>query len=263
MTKKIFAILILFLCVTIPILTLSLFPTPCGYGLCLLFYYPIIFITAGLSAWAFYKFNDKLRVNKYVLFLIIMLFVIFVLSFFYPKGEYLPTNQLQMAKQVLNDYEHLEPTDIFKATKNRDFLRITALYHKFNLPTEIYDVRYCFIDEKGSCDTMYREFNYFILDNQIVTNNPDFNYNLDPSEGSFSFTDTVDQIHFQFKVGYPDLGKFRKTFTNTSSEISDSGTRVTGLVKDIESLRVIVDENKPKFEYGFTKLFERYLCLRE
>jgi hypothetical protein len=192
-----------------------------------------------------------------------MLFDISILTFFYPKGEYLPTNQLQMAKQALNDYEDLEPTDIFEATKNRDFLRIIALYHKFNLPTEIYDVRYCFFDEKGSCDTMYREFNYLIMDNQIVTNNSDFKYNLDHSEGSFSFTDTVEQIDFQFKVGYPDFEKFRENFTNTSSEISDSETRVTGLVKDIESLRVIVDENKPKFEYGFTKLFERYLSLRE
>lgn len=263
MTKKVLAILILIHCVTIPILTLSLFPTPCGYGLCLLFYYPIIFITGGLSAWAFFRFHDKLKVNRNVLFLIVLMFDFSVLTYFYPKGEYFPTNQLQIAKRVLNDYENLEPTDIFKATKNRDFLRITALYHKFDLPTEIYDVRYCFIDEKGSCDTMYQEFNYFIMDNQIVTDNPDFKYNLDPSEGSFSFTDTVDQIAFQFKVGYPDFGKFRKTFTNTSSEISDSGTRVTGLVKDIESLRVIVDENKPKFEYGFTKLFARYLSLRE
>ena len=263
MNKKVLAILILILCVTIPILTLSLFPTPCGYGLCLILYYPIIFITGGLSAWVFYKFHDKVKVNSNVLFLIVLLFDISVLTYFYPKGEYFPTNQLQIAKQVANDYEKLKPIDLFKATEDRDFLRITALYHKFNLPTEIYEVRYCFIDEKGSCDTMYRDFNYFIMNNQIVTNNPDFNYNLDPSEGSFSFADTIDQIDFQFKVGYPDFGKYRKSFTNTSSEISESETRVTGLVKDIESLRVIVDENKPKFEYGFTKLFERYLSLRE
>lgn len=263
MTKKVLTLLILILSVTIPILTMSLFPTPCGFGICLLFYYPIIFITGGLSAWAFYKFYDKLKVNRYVLFLIILFFDFFLLTYFYPKGEYFPTNQLRTAKQVVKDYDNLKPIDIFKATEDRDFLRITALYHKFNLPTEIYNVRYCFIDEKGSCDTMYSEFNYFIMDNQIVTNNPDFNYNLDPNEGSFSFIDTVDQIDFQFKVGYPDFGKYRKTFTNTSSEISDYGTRVTGLVKDIEYLRVIVDENKPKFEYGFTKLFERYLSLRE
>lgn len=257
--KKVLAILIFTLCVTIPILTLSLFPAPCGFGICLLFYYPIIFLVGVLSAWTYFKFSDKLKFNKTILFLIIFLLDLVVLTYFYPKGEFFPTNQLRVARQVANDYENLKPVDIFKATEDRNFLQITALYHKFNLPSETYDVRYCFIDDKGSCDTMYREFSYFIMDNKVVTNNSNFDYNLDLNEGSFSFTDTVDQIDFTFKVGYPDFGKYRKSFTNTSAEISDTGTRTTGLVKDKEKLRVIVDETRPKFEYRFTKLFENYL----
>ena len=261
--KKVITILIFLLCVTIPILTLSLFPTPCGYGLCLLVYYPFIFLVGGLSAWTYHKFSVRFKRNKSILFLLIFIIDFALLTYFYPKGEYFPTNQLRVARQEANDYGNLKPVDIFKATDDRNFLRITALYHKFNLPTEIYDVRYCFFDINGSCDTMYREFNYFIMDKKVVTNNPDFNYNLDLNEGYFTFKDTVEKIDFNFKVGYPDFGKYRKTFTNTSSEISDKGTRVTGLVKDIETLRVIVNETKPKFEYRFTKLFEQYLSLTQ
>jgi len=259
--KKITTILIFLVCVTIPILTLSLFPTPCGYGLCLLFYYPVIFFIGGLSAWTYHKFSDRLKLNKTVLVLLMFLLDLTLLTYFYPKGEYFPTNQIRVARQVANKYENLKPIDIFKATEDRNFLLITALYHKFNLPIETYGVRYCFIDKNGSCDNMFREFNYFIKDNKVVTNNSDFNYKLDLNEGFLSFTDTVEQIDFTFKVGYPDFGKYRKTFTNTSSELSDKGVRVTGLVNDIGILRVIVDENKPKFEYGFTKVFEKYLSL--
>lgn len=259
--KKVTAILIFLLCMTIPILTLSLFPTPCGYGLCLLVYYPIIFFIGGLSAWTYYKFSDRIKLNKTALLLVLLLVDFALLTYFYPKGEYFPTNQIRVARQVADNYVNLKPVDIFKATENRNFLQITALYHKFDLPTEIYDVRYCFIDSKGSCDTMYREFNYFIMDNKVVTNNSHFDYNLDLNEGSFSFIDTVEQVDFTFKVGYPDFGKYRKNFTNTSSEITDKGTRTTGLVQDIEKLRVIVDETIPKFEYRFTKLFKSYLNL--
>ena len=242
-------------------MTLSLFPTPCGYGLCLLVYYPIIILVGGLSAWTYYKFSDRLKLNKSLVLLILLLLDFALLTFFYPKGEYFPTNQIRVARQVANDYENLKPIDIFQATEDRNFLVITALYHKYNMPKETYNVRYCFIDKNGSCDKMQREFNYFIMDNKIVTNKPDFNYYLDINENSFSFIDTVEKIDFKFKVGYPDFGKYRKTFTNTSCEILDKGEKITGLVKDVENLRVIVDENNPKFEYGFTKLFEKYLSL--
>lgn len=259
--KKVPAIIIFLLCVTIPILTLSLFPTPCGYGLCLLVYYPIIFFIGGISAWTYYKFSDKIKFSKTAFLLIILLLDFALLTYFYPKGEYFPTNQIRIARQVSSNYDNLQPVDIFKATEDRNFLMITALYHKFNLPTETYSVRYCFIDTNGSCDTIYKELNYFISDNKIVTNNSDFHFDLDLKEGSFSFTDTVKNQDFKFKVGYPDFGKYRKTFTNTSSDLSDKGERVTGLVKDIGTLRVMVDETLPKFEYGFTRLFEKYLSL--
>jgi len=181
--------------------------------------------------------------------------------YFYPKGEYFPTNQISGARQVLSNYDNLQPVDIFKATDNRNFLMITALYHLFNLPTETYNVRYCFIDTNGSCLTIHKEFNYFISDTKVVSNNSGFHYDLDLKEGSFSFTDTVENQDFTFKVGYPDFGKYRKDFTNTSSDLSDKGERITGLVKDIGTLRIIVDETQPKFEYGFTRLFEKYLSL--
>lgn len=259
--KKVTTILIFLLCVTIPTLILSLFPTPCGYGLCLLVYYLIIFLVGGLSAWTYYKFSDKIKFSKTAFLLIIMLLGFTLLTYFYPKGEYFPINQIRTAREVVDDYDNLKPVDIFKATEERNFLMITALYHKFNLPTKIYNVRYCLIDSNGSFDTIYKEFNYFIQDNKVVTNNSNFHYDLDLREGSFSFTDTVAKQDFVYKVGYPDFGKYRKDFTNTSSDLSDKGERVTGLVKDIGNLRVIVDETPPKFEYGFTTLFEKYLSL--
>lgn len=259
--KRVITILIFLFCVPIPIFTLSLFPTPCVYGLCLPAYYPIIFLVGGLSAWIYYKFSDKIKLSKTAFLIIILLLDFALLTYFYPKGEYFPTNQISVARQVSSNYDNLKPVDIFKATENLNFLMITALYHKFNLPTETYNVRYCFIDTNGSCDTIYKEFNYFIYDNKVVTNNSNFHYDLDLKEGSFSYTDTVENQHFTFKVGYPDFGKYRKDFTSTSYNLSDKGERVTGLVKDIGDLRVIVDETRPKFEYGFTTLFEKYLSL--
>lgn len=259
--KRVITILTFLFCVTIPILTLSLFPTPCGYGLYLLVYYPFIFLVGGLSAWAYYKLSEKIKLSKTAFLLIILLLDFTLLTYFYPKSEYFPTNQIRIARQVVDDYDSLKPIDIFKATEERNFLMITALYRKFNLPSETYSIRYCFIDNNGSCDTTHKEFNYFIQDSKLVTNNSDFHYDLDLREGSFSFTDTVAREGFVFKVGYPDFGKYRKDFTNTSSDLSDNGERVTGLVKDIGNLRVIVDETRPKFEYGFTTLFEKYLSL--
>ena len=246
---------------TIPILTLSLFPTPCGYGLCLLIYYPIIFLIGGLSAWTYNKFNDKIKFSKTIFLAIILVLDLVLLTYFYPKGEYFPTNQISEARRVANNYDNLQPDDIFKATEDRNFLMITALYHKFNLPTETYSVRYCFIDTNGSCETIYKEFNYFISDNKVVTNNSDFHSDLDLKEGSFSFTDKVKNQDFNFKVGYPNFGKYRKNFANTSSDLSEKGEKVTGLVKAIGTLRVMVDETHPKFEYGFTILFDKYLSL--
>lgn len=154
--------MIFLFCVTISILTLSLFPTPCGYGLCLLIYYPIIFLVGGLSACTYNEFNEKIKISKTIFLAIILVLDFALLTYFYSRGEYCPTNQLSVARQVSSNYDNLQSFDIFKATEDRDFLMITALYHKFNLPTETYSVRYCFIDTNGSCETIYKEFNYFI-----------------------------------------------------------------------------------------------------
>jgi hypothetical protein len=259
--KKGIAILVFLLSVTIPILTLSLFPTPCGYGLCLMIYFPIIFLVGGLSSLTWYIFVDRIKLNRTILFSLIVFIDFLLLSYYYPRGEYFPINQIRVASQVADKYKYLEPIDIFKATEERNFLLTTALYHKFNLPTDTYEVKYCLLDEKGRCDTILKKFNYYISADKVVTNNSDFHFKLDLEEDSFSFTDTVETINFTFKVGYSDFGKYRKTFTNTSSELTDSGERVTGLVKDIGDLRVIVHSTRPKIEYGFTRLFEKYLSL--
>ena len=129
------------LSVSIPILTLSLFPSSMGNDIyCMLFYYPLLFLIGGLSAWTYYRFRDRIKLNKTVLFLLILMLDFAILTSFYPKGKYSPTNQLRVARQEANDYKNLKPVDIFKAIDDRNFLRITALYHKFNLPTEFYVV---------------------------------------------------------------------------------------------------------------------------
>ena len=248
--KKVIAILIFLLSVSIPILTLSLFLSSMGNDIyCMLFYYPLLFLIGGLSAWTYYRFRDRIKLNKTVLFLLILMLDFAILTSFYPKGKYSPTNQLRVARQEANDYKNLKPVDIFKAIDDRNFLRITALYHKFNLPTEFYVVRYCFNDTEGSCsrggsDKMYREFDYFFMDNKVVSNNPDFDYNLDLNEGSFSFSDTVKKIDFNLKIDYPNFG-------------------ASARLKYIDTLTVIVFENKFTSEYGYTNLFEQYLNITQ
>lgn len=239
--KKAIAILIFLVCVTIPILTLALFPSTMGEDLfAMFFYYPLIFLVGGLSAWTYYKFGNRIRLHQAVFLFLIFLLDFAILASFYPKGDNSPINQLRLARQVANDYENLETVDIFPAIDNKDFLRITALYHKFSLPAEIYVVKYCYNDTILNCETLYRKFDFLIMDNKVVSNNPDFDYQLDLNEGSFSFSDRVDTIDFQMTISYPDFG-------------------ATAQWKDIGNLRVIVFQTKPKFVYGFTKLFEKYL----
>lgn len=260
MTKRIFiAILIFAFCVFVPVWVLSFFPTPCGYGLCLLIYYPIIFAVGLISGWIYYKFNDKIRLNKAIQVILLLLLDVFLLGYFYPKGEFFPINQISEAKRVVAQYGELKPTDIFEATEKRDFLLITALYHKFNLPKETYTVTYCLTDTSGSCQTFFKTFNYFIKDNKVFSDNPSIHFEINPTDSSLTFMDTVEHTTINFKVGYPYFGKYRNDFDNSSSDLSDKGERVTGLVRDIDSLRIVNTENLPKFEYKFTRLFESYL----
>lgn len=243
--KKITSILIFLICVSIPILIMRMFPSTMGDDLyCMFFYYPLIFLISGFIVWTYNKYRDSVKLNKAVFILLILLFYSTILTSFYPKGEYSPVNQLRLARQVTKDYKNLKPFDIFNAIDNKNYLQITALYHKFNLPTEIYVVKYCFNDTILSCDNMYRKFNYFFLDNNVVTNHPDFHFNLDLDKGLFSFTDTIEKKDFNITVSYPNFG-------------------ATAYYKDLKPMRVIVFETKPKFEYGFTKLFEYYLNITQ
>jgi hypothetical protein len=243
--KKAKAILIFLLCVSIPILILALFTSTMGEDLyAMFFYYPLIFLVGGLSAWAYYKFGERVKIHKAVWLILILLMDFVILISFYPKGGNSPINQLRVARQVVHDYENLEPVDLFEAIDKRHYLRITALYHKFSLPKEIYVVKYCFNDNILNCETLYRKFDFLIMDNKVVSNNPDFDCQLDLKEGSFTFSDTVETIDFQMTINYPHFG-------------------VTARWKDIGNLRVIVFETKPKFDYGFTKLFEKCLNITQ
>lgn len=258
-TRSIIAVLIFLFCVALPTLVLSFFPTPCGYGLCLLVFYPTIFLIGLISGFAYYKFSDKFKLRKWSQVALILLVDTLLITYFYPKGEFSPLYQITEARKVINIYGQLKPTDIFDATEKRNFNLITALYHKFKLPKETYTVTYCLIDTTGSCDTTIKTFNYFIKDNKVFTDNSLIHFALDLTMGSLTFTDTVQQTIITFKVGYPDFGKYKIEFDNHSTDLTEKGERVTGLVKDIDNLRVMTIENLPKFEYKFEILFDKYL----
>ncbi len=257
--RSIIAIVIFLFCVALPTWVLSFFPTPCGFGFCLLFFCPTIFLIGLISGLAFYKFSDKIKLRKGLQVALVLVVDSLLITFFYPKGEFSPVYQISESKKVAGIYGQLKPTDIFEATEKRNFNLITALYHKFKLPKETYTVTYCLFDTTGSCDTTIKIFNYFIKDNKVFTDNSSIHFALDLKEGSLTFTDTVQSTTITFKVGYPDFGKYKKDFDNSSSDLTEKGERITGLVKDIGYLRVMTNENLPKFEYKFEQLFEKYL----
>lgn len=261
MTKRsIIAILIFLFCVALPTWVLSFFPTPCGgYGLCMLVFYPTIFLIGLISGFIYYKFSDKVKFKKSLQVVLILVVDILLITYFYPKGEFSPFYQIPEARKVVSIYGQLKPTDIFEATEKRNFNLITALYHKFKLAKETYTVTYCLFDTIGSCDTTIKTFNYFIKDNKVFTDNSSIHFALDLTESSLTFTDTVQKTTINFKVGYPDFGKYKNDFGNRSSDLTAKGERITGLVKDIGNLRVMTNENLPKLDYKFEQLFEKYL----
>lgn len=266
MTRRgIIAILIFLFCFALPIWIASFFPTPCsdGYGLCVLIFYPSVFILGLASGFIYYRFSDRIKLKKALLVTLILVVDIFLMIFIYPESEYSPANQIKEAQNVVSIYGQLKATDIFQATEKRNFNLITALYHKFKLPKETYTVTYCRFDTTGSCDTTIKTFNYFVKDNKVFTDNSSIQFILDLKEGSLTFIDTVEQTFINFKVGYPDFGKYKKDFDNRSSDLTDNGEHITGLAKDIGNLRVMTNENLPKFEYKFERLFEKYLDARE
>lgn len=254
-------LLIFLFCVCLPTWVLSFFPNPCGggYGLCLLVFYPIIFLIGLVSGFFFYKFSNKLKFKKWLQLALVLIADILLIIYFYPKGEFSPFYQIPQAKKVANIYQELKPTDIFEATEKRNFNLITALYHKYNLPKEIYEVTYCLFDTLGSCDTTIKTFNYFLLDNKVFTNNSSIHFVVDLTRGSLTFIDSVERTKIYFKVGYPNFGKYEKDFDNTSSELTDKDSKITRLSKDYGNLRVMTKENLPKFEYKFEQLFYKYL----
>lgn len=264
MTKRTITTIFIFLfSVVLPTWILSFFPTPCGgYGLCLLVFYPTIFLIGLISGWTYFKFSDRIKLKKWLQVILLLLVDILLLTYFYPKGEFFPLNQIKQAQIVANNYGQLKSTDIFKATEQRNFLLITALYHKFQLPKETYSVTYCLTDTIGSCDTTIKTFNYFIKDNKVFTDNSSIHFELNLIDSSLTFVDTVQQTIINFKIGYPDFGKYKKDFDNTSADLTDNGIKITGLVKDFHNLRVMTNENLPKFEYKFTRLFEKYLLTK-
>ena len=260
MTKQsVISILIFTYCIVLPTWVLSFFPTPCGYGLCLLVYYPIIFLVGIISGLYYYKFSNRIKLAKWIQVVFILIIDFLLISYFYPKSEYHPFCQITEARIVIDIYEELEPTDIFEATEKRNFNLITANYHKFKLPKETYTVTYCFFDSTGSCDTTFKTYNYFVKDNKVFTDDTSIRFKLNFSEGSLTLIDKVQETNINLKVGYPNFGKYRSEYTGTSSESSNKGERITGLTKDIGNLRIMVYENLPKFEYKFERLFEKYL----
>lgn len=259
-TKRINSLLIFIFSAIIPIIVLYLFPVSCGYGLCLFFYYPLIFIVAGLSAWVYLKFSEKIQINRTLQAFIVVIINLTLLTYFYPKGEFLPLRQIKIATKVSQDYKKLKQADLFDAVESRNFLLVTALYHKFNLPEEMYAVSYCLIDSLGRCNETFKEFKYFIKNNKLISNDSTVLYELDVKEGTLFFIDTINQTPISLNVGYPNFGKFESDFSNISANLIDSGRKIIGLGKDIGVIRVSINEDNPKVEYGFSKLFKSYLA---
>jgi hypothetical protein len=193
--RTIIAILILIFCIAVPTWVASFFPSVCGdpYGLCVFIFYPTIFLIGLVSGFVYYKFSDRVKFKKWLQVILILIVDTLLICWAYPKGDFSPFNQIKEARQVANIYEQLKPTDIFEATEKRNFNLITALYHKFHLPKETFTVTYCLIDTTGSCDTTIKTFNYFIKDNKVFTDNPSIHFNLNLTEGSLTFIDTLQQ----------------------------------------------------------------------
>ncbi|MFP5471959.1 MAG: hypothetical protein ACLGGV_10235, partial [Bacteroidia bacterium] len=93
--RSIIAILIFLFCVALPTWVLSFFPTPCGgYGLCMVVFYPAIFLLGLISGFVYYKFSDKIKFRKWLQVVLILVVDILLITFFYPKGEFSPFYQI-------------------------------------------------------------------------------------------------------------------------------------------------------------------------
>lgn len=261
--RLIISIVIFLICWLIPMIIYNLFPDPCGgYGLCFIIFYPFVIFISLLTACAFYYFSKKINFKKPLLAIIFLFAGLLIIAYFYPKGKFNAFNQIKLSIEISGNYHLLKPTDIFHASVERDNLLITALYHKFNLPEEIYYVKYCTTKGDNRCDSLFHRMNYFVYEGMIYTDNHEFNFNLNIADSSLSFVDHFFDTIIVITVGYPEFGKYREDFDSHTADIKN-GLSYTGLSKNFDNFRVFVGVSRPKFEYPFTKIFEWYLNLRK
>ncbi|WP_085518573.1 hypothetical protein [Marivirga sericea] len=257
MTKTVISILIFLANILIPIWVLSLFPTPCGYGLCLLIYYPIIFTTGGLSAFLYYKFSNRLKINKTILISILLVVDASILAVAYPKGEYHPINQWKSAQVAYERYDELLPEDLFESIESRNFLLTAAIDHKFTIPDHVFELHCCTVDSTGSCDLTVSRLQFYVLNDSMITSKPDTVLQL--SNGIVSVHGTFDSTSLNLRFSTDNFGTFKKEYDNFSSNLGERGTGITGLSKDTANIRLMIWKQPAKFEYKFTKKFQKWL----
>lgn len=237
---------------------LSFFPTPCGYGLCLLFfYYPIIFSTGLLSGILYYKLSHRIKINKVILLTLIILVDSIVLSISYPSGEYHPINQWKSAEIAYKQYDKLVPTDLFKSMEKRNFLLTTAIDQKFKIPDYVFELSSCIVDSTGSCIKTIRETKFYVLNDSLITSNKDSI--LDFKNGIVEIEGQFDTTYLNLRISTIDFGKYKNQYDDFSSNLGERGTGVTGLSKDTANVRVMIWKEPSKFEYKFTRNFKWYL----
>lgn len=257
MTKTVISILIFLANIVTPIWVLSFFPTPCGYGLCLLIYYPIIFLTGVLSAFLYYKFSDRLKINKILWIAILLVVDTSILALTYPKDEYHPINQLQSAQVAYERYHELMPEDLFESVESRNFLLTAAIDHKFNIPDHVFELHCCTLDSTGSCDLTVNQLKFYVLKDSLITS--ESNTYLQLSNGIVSINGTFDSTSLNLRFSTDNFGTFKKEYDNYSSNLSERGTGITGLSKDTTNIRLMIWKQPSKFEYKFTKKFQQWL----
>lgn len=236
---------------------LSFFPTPCGYGFCILIYYPIIFLTGGISAFIYFKLIDRTRLNKAISILTLLLIDASILALTYPKGEYHPINQWKSAQVAYERYDELLPEDLFESIESRNFLLTAAIDHKFNIPDHVFELHCCILDSIGSCDLTVDQFKFYVLNDSLITSKS--NTYLKLSNGIVSVNGTFDSTSLNLRFSTDDFGMFKKEYDNYSSNLGERGTGITGLSKDTANVRLMIWKQPAKFEYKFTKKFQQWL----
>jgi len=236
---------------------LSFFPTPCGYGLCLLIYYPAMFVTGGVSAVIYHKLSNQININK-IIFVILILVVDFtVLTLTYPTGEYHPLNQWKLAQAAYERYDELIPTDLFESIDSRNFLLTSAIDHKFEIPDHVFELNCCKVDSTGSCQKTIKKIKFYVLNDSLIITKQDSLINL--NNQIINIKGQLDTIFFDLRFSVKEFGRFKQEFDDFSSNLGERGTGVTGLTKDQENIRIMIWKQPSKFEYKFTHYFGQFL----